>query len=347
MKLLLSLTLILIFLSGCQSGAIESPTSENNLGDTEKTSQTLPIEISSLPEEYQRLTIPYLRSQSFPGSEIEILNQLPNGSNYSQQIVNYKSEDLTIQGLLTKPNGQRPESGFPAIVFVHGYIPPQSYQTTQKYEDYVDYLAQNGFVVFKIDLRGHGESQGLPNGAYYSSDYIYDVLNAYSSLQKLDYVNENKIGLWGHSMAGNLILRTMAVKPEIPIGVIWAGAVYTYTDMQEFNISDASYQPSQNPNRGKREELFNTVGRVDEPNNPFWPNVIATNFLNDIKGKIYLHHAVDDDVVPIGYSRNLVNILKDTNIEHELYEYESGGHNINASSFNSAMSQTVKNFETM
>src|SRR5690606_38391964 len=225
-------------------------------------------------------------------------------------------------------------------------IPPLEYQTTEKYVAYVNSLASQGLVVFKIDLRGHGNSEGDPNGAYYSADYIYDTLNAYSSLQQLEYVNPDKIGLWGHSMAGNIVARSMAVKPDIPLGVIWAGAVYSYTDMAKYRIQDSSYEPSQNPNRGRRDELYQTVGAVSEDNR-FWHYVAPVYFLKDLQGRIEIHHASNDPVVNIGYSRDLAEALGNAGIGHELYEYNSGGHNIESPAFNTAIQRSANAFKNM
>src|SRR5690606_42047954 len=85
------------------------------------------------------------------------------------------SEGNKIYGLHTVPFGEVPEGGFKAIVFNHGYIPPQYYQTTERYVAYVGTLASHGFVVFKIDLRGHGNSEGEPTGSYYSPAYTIEI----------------------------------------------------------------------------------------------------------------------------------------------------------------------------
>ena len=140
---------------------------------------------------------------------------------------------------------------------MHGYIPPSTYVTTEKYTDYVDFLARSGYVVFKIDLRGHGDSEGVARGGYYSADYVIDTLNARAALENADFVNKNKIGLWGHSMAGNVVTRSLAVRPEIPAIVIWGGAVYTYDDRLKYGISDNSYRPPQDQNRnGQRRNMI-------------------------------------------------------------------------------------------
>jgi len=58
-----------------------------------------------------------------------------------------------------------------------------------------------------------------------------------------------------------------------------------------------------------------------------------------------LHHAIDDEVVDIGYSRNLNELLNKASVPHEFYEYQSGGHNISNGSFTQAMQRTVEFFK--
>lgn len=301
-------------------------------------------QVSPTPFPFQEITIPYLRSRTYKSSLAEIDRNSQNGS-YTSYLTSYDSDGLKINGQLTVPTGDKPKNGWPAIVFVHGYIPPRNYQTLVNYASYVDYLARQGFVIFKIDLRGHGNSEGEPGGGYYSGDYVTDTLNARNALQNSDFVNPNKIGLWGHSMAGNVVARALAVQPEIPAITIWAGAVYTYSDLTEFMIDDNSYQaPSEDsPSRRKRNEMFEKYGRFD-PNSDFWKQVPMTNYLEGIKGAISLNHAVDDSVVDIRYSRNLNSLLDKTSIVHELNEYPTGGHNFTGSTFNSAMQKTIEFF---
>jgi len=104
------------------------------------------------------LSIEWLRQQDYPGSEIVIEETLAPGSNYTRYIASYRSEGLKIFALLTVPSGEKPESGWPVIVFNHGYIRPDQYRTTERYVAYVDGFARNGYIVFKSDYRGHGNS---------------------------------------------------------------------------------------------------------------------------------------------------------------------------------------------
>ena len=293
-------------------------------------------------DEFARLTIPYLRVRGYT-SQLNDREQYEENNNYVSYLTSYDSDGLKINGLLTVPRGERPPAGWPAIVFVHGYIPPSLYVTTQKYEDYVQYLARNGLVVFKIDLRGHGESEGSPGGAYYSSSYVIDTLNAYAALKSSPFVDPNRIGLWGHSMAGNVTLRAFVVKTDIPALVLWAGAGYSYQDLAKYGLNDNSYRPPTDTSArtSERSRLREKHGSFSSES-AFWRSVAPTNFLESTRGAVQIHHAVNDPVVDIGYSRDLANELARANLVYELYEYQSGGHNIEGVSFSQAMLRTVE-----
>lgn len=311
------------------------------------------------------INIEYLREQNIDSQAPVIEQVLAPGSNYKRYIASYVSEGNKIFGLLTIPNEVAPEGGFPAIVFNHGYIPPSDYVTTEKYIAYVDTLARNGFVVFKIDMRGHGNSDGVPTGSYFSSAYTIDAISALKSLQKLEsevpeelastapIVNSDRIGMWGHSMAGNLLLRAMLVEEDVKAGVIWAGAVYSYEDFAKYRISDSSYRGrprtsrEETPNREVSEEIAQLRENSENLNfsDPFWKSISLTQNINYLNAPLQIHHAVDDATVDIGYSRDLAKVLEENNKDYELYEYNSGGHNISGISFNTAIQRTVDFFK--
>src|SRR3989344_3216699 len=69
-----------------------------------------------LREDLNPLTIESLRNGEYPGSNIVIEQTLDPGSNYDRYIASYRSEGLKIYALLTVPQGDKPSSGWPAIV---------------------------------------------------------------------------------------------------------------------------------------------------------------------------------------------------------------------------------------
>jgi fermentation-respiration switch protein FrsA (DUF1100 family) len=299
----------------------------------------------------QELTIKYLRSLEITGSEITIEQNLADGPNYHQYLASYISEGNKIYALLTVPFGDPPPGGFKAIVFCHGYIPPTVYRTTERYTAYVDYLARSGFVVFKIDYRGNGKSEGEPAGTYFSPGYTIDAIAALKSLQRMDIIDPQGIGMWGHSMAGNLVLRAMEMEPDIQVGVIWAGAVYSYDDFTRYGINDTSYRPpptqeggGESGGRSRTQLIFDTYGRPDTAVD-YWKAVSLTENIDYLTKPLQMHHAQDDPVVNIGYSVDLAAVLQARGKEYEFYTYEGGGHNLVSPYFDQAMRRTVAFFK--
>lgn len=281
-----------------------------------------------------------------PGSPITIEETLEDGPNYLRYYAYYLSEGYKIYGLLTVPFGEQPATGWPAIVFNHGYIVPEVYRTTERYVAYVDQLARSGYIVFRIDYRGHDRSEGEARGAYGDPGYLADVLNAVAALQSYPEADPQRIGMWGHSMGGYLTLRAMVVSKDIKAGVIWAGVVASYPDMLCcWRRTDNFITPTPDPDRprGWRTGWVELYG--DPETNPdFWNSVSATSYLADISGPLQLHHGTNDHSVPIEFSQTLYNKLVEAGKTVEYYEYEGDDHNL-AKYFSLAMSRTIKFFD--
>jgi dipeptidyl aminopeptidase/acylaminoacyl peptidase len=290
-----------------------------------------------------------MRQRQYPGSPIVIEQTLDSGSNYSRYIASYQSEGLKIYALLTVPFGEKPASGWPVIIFNHGFIPPEVYRTTERYVAYVDSLARNGYIVFRPDYRGHDNSEGIPSGAYGSPDYVVDVLNAVASMKAYPDADPARIGMWGHSMGGYITLRSMVITHDVKAGVIWAGVVASYPDMlsrwrrrPNAAVQTATPFPG-GPGRRWRTELIETYGSPEE-NPAFWASISANAFLGDLSGPLQLHHGTADTSVPLEFSEMLYQQVQAAGKYVELYTYPGSDHNI-SSGFSLAMQRTVQFFD--
>lgn len=290
------------------------------------------------------MSIVAMRQTPYPGSDIVLHEQLERGANYSRFYASYLSEGLTIYGLLTVPDGEAPPNGWPAIVFNHGYIPPDVYRTTERYVAYVDSLARSGYVVFRIDYRGHDRSEGEARGAYGDPGYTVDVLNAVASLKRFPVVDAQRIGMWGHSMGGFLTLRAMVISPDIKAGVIWAGVVGSYEDLLNRWRRRGAETATPVPAFGRswRWAWAEEYGMPEE-NPDFWNGVSANAFLADISGPIQLHHGTADESVPPALSEILYEQMLEVGKTVELYLYEGDNHNL-SNSFSDAMFRTIQFF---
>jgi dipeptidyl aminopeptidase/acylaminoacyl peptidase len=320
--------LILVLLTAC-APLMQSLPGPSLLAET--ATETPSVTPTPTPDP---LSIEYLRSRDYPASELTIEETLEVGDNYFRYIASYMSDGLKQYGLLTIPLGVKPETGWPVIIFNHGYIPPEIYQTTERYVAYVDGFARSGYIVFRPDYRGHANSEGLARGAYSRPDYVIDVLNAVSAIKIFPDADPDRIGMWGHSMGGYITLRAMVVDHDIKAGVIWAGVVAPYADM--INIEGR-------PRFGTHSLLQRNGDPELSPE--FWASISANSFLEDIRGPLQLHHGTADDSVPSSYSSRLAADLDAIGKTVELYIYEGDDHNL-SQNFSAAMLRSIEFFDT-
>ncbi|MBW6473847.1 MAG: alpha/beta fold hydrolase [Anaerolineaceae bacterium] len=326
------------------TSAIPTPSTTPSITSTSTPSPTSTITPTSTPTLHP-MTILAMRQTPYPGSEIVIENTLTAAYNYNRYYAYYLSEGYKIYGLLTVPTGDPPEGGWPSIVFNHGYIPPTQYRTTERYIAYVDWLARSGYIVFRIDFRGHDQSEGIALGAYGDPGYTVDVLNAVTSLKQFPLANPEKIGVWGHSMGGYLTLRSMVISEDIKAGVIWAGVVASYPDMMtrwRRNTPGPAPTPPTFARRWQQEWV--TVYGTNEENPDYWSSISANSFVSEISGPIQLHHGTADESVPLVFSELLWNEILAVNGEVEFYTYEGDDHNLSGY-FSLAMTRTIEFFD--
>ena len=302
------------------------------------------------------LMVEVMRRRDYPGSELVIEETLEPGENYDRYIASYLSDGYKIYALLTVPWGAPPPTGWPVIVFNHGWIEPSEYRTALRYVEYVNYLARSGYIVFRSDYRGHDRSEGVANGPYSNPDYVIDVLNGLASVITHPAADPDRVGMWGHSMGGYITLRAMVVSDRIRAGVIWGGVVAPYPDLFARGLvptatPDPSFtptpaggtpQPTRGPSRWRR-GLFGIYGTPEE-NPAFWAGISSNSYLADISGPLQLHHAYDDPTVPFQASEVLHSQMQAAGQLSELYLYENDTHDID-NNFYTAMGRSLEFFD--
>jgi dipeptidyl aminopeptidase/acylaminoacyl peptidase len=249
---------------------------------------------------------------------------------------------------MTIPRGERPLSGWPVVIFNHGFIPPNQYKTTERYIAYQDGFASHDYIVFRSDYRGHGNSEGGAVGGYSSPAYTIDVLNALASVKRYPDADPSRIGMWGHSMGGQITLRAMVVSKDIKAGVIWGGVVGSYPDLLEHWRRPTDVAVTLSPTSGRggrwRADLITIYGSPDD-NPGFWAAISPNSYLRDLSGPVQLHHSTTDESVPFVLSELLYAEILAVGVPVEFYVYEGDDHDITAN-FVTAMQRSVDFFDT-
>ena len=291
--------------------------------------------VAATPATLHPLTIAAMRIKIYPGSQMVIEQSLAANANYSRYVASYYSDGNNVFGLLTVPNGRMPQDGWPLILFNHGYIDPAIYRTTERYVAYQDAFARNGYVTFKSDYRGHGFSEGSTDietnqGGNRHAAYTSDVLNALSSLKLRTDVDADKIGMWGHSMGGQITLRAMVISNEVKAGSIWAGTVADYATMWDRWEDRTRANPQWSSRiRNWRAELVADYGTPEE-NPAFWSSISPNAYVDDLSGAVLLQHATGDSIVPVAYSDIVNTEIEAVGGEVSYFRYIGDDHNLSA-----------------
>ncbi len=133
-----------------------------------------------------------------------------------------KQAGITLAGTLTLPGK---EGSFPAVVLISGSGQQNRNEEVAGHRPFLvisDYLTRNGIAVLRYDDRGVGQSTGDFATAT-SVDFAKDAESAVEYLKTRNEINNQKIGLIGHSEGGMIAPMVASTSDDVSFIVLLAG----------------------------------------------------------------------------------------------------------------------------
>jgi dipeptidyl aminopeptidase/acylaminoacyl peptidase len=283
-----------------------APPASNGAGHA-ASSSTAPATPSATIAALNPLTIAAMRARSYPASILTPVRSDGDQGGYVTSVVSFVSDGLTEYALMSVPDGKRPAAGWPVVIISHGYIDPRTYRTDDgSYAQFIATLARARYLVLKPDYRGHGQSQGVPEGGYLTPVYTYDLLNLISTVKADPLADKTRIGLFGHSLGAYEVLRAMVVSPDIRAVVLMAGVVGSLYDIF-YNWNTKNATPAAPPPVVQQQVAQSVIAGNGTPqtNPDFWNQASPINYVDDVTAATQINQDVGDTVVPKLFSDHL------------------------------------------
>jgi len=141
----------------------------------------------------------------------------------SEDISFYNDVDkITLAGTLTTPKNKK---NFPTVILISGSGPQNRNEEIMNHKPFLvisDFLTRNGIAVLRYDDRGIGKSEGDYSKAN-SKDLSRDTEAAIKYLKSRKEINNNKIGLIGHSEGGLIAPMIASNSKDVGFLVLLAG----------------------------------------------------------------------------------------------------------------------------
>ncbi|MBD3189064.1 MAG: prolyl oligopeptidase family serine peptidase [Candidatus Heimdallarchaeota archaeon] len=229
---------------------------------------------------------------------------------YEMEYVKYPTfDDQKIPAILYKPKIEEGKK-YPAVVQVHGGPTGQYFQN---FDMFGQVFAHNGFVILKPNIRGstgYGKEFMEMNLMDWGGGDAKDVIHGKKFLEQLDYVDPNRMGVFGGSYGGYMtfIQLTKYADASWNAGSAWIGISRLKT-MYDRSRPHFKYF------------LESHMGTYEE-NKELWEDRSALNFIENIKAPVQIIHGVNDPRCPIEESRQFKEkLLEMGKKEKEAFEY--------------------------
>jgi dipeptidyl-peptidase-4 len=219
----------------------------------------------------------------------------------------------SLNAWMIKPQNFDPAKKYPLLMFVYGG--PGSQTVKDQYNSFNQFwyqsLAAQGYIVVSVDNRGTGAKGRDFRTVTYQELGKYEIadqISAAKTFGQMDYIDAERIGIWGWSYGGYMSSLGITKGADIFKAAI---AVAPVTNWRFYdNIYTERYMRTPQENESGYDE-----------NSPI-------NHVEKLKGSYFLVHGTADDNVHVQNTMRMVESLVQANKQFDLFIYPDKNHGI-------------------
>lgn len=224
-------------------------------------------------------------------------------------------DGLELDGYIMKPTDFDPSKEYPILFYVYGEPWGQTVANRWGGSLYLWHtmLTQQGYIVASIDNRGTKSPRGFDwRRSIYKNLGVVTVRDQYDALQQMlerwDFIDESRVGIWGHSGGGSQTLNALFRYPDsYHMGMALA-------PVPDLTLYDTIYQERYSGLLPESAERYKETSAITHAEN--------------LKGDLLLVHGTGDDNVHFQGSERLVNELIKHGKQFEFFAYPNRSHGI-------------------
>lgn len=234
----------------------------------------------------------------------------------------------TLHYRLFKPAKLEKGKQYPVIVNVYGGPHAQRVVNNWRSKNlYFQYMAQQGYVIFQLDNRGsYNRGKRFEDPIYKKLGVVEvaDQIRGVEFLRTLDYVDPQRIGVYGHSYGGYMALMTMFKAPEyFQAGV--SGAPVTDWTLYDTHYTERYLgHPKDNAQGYQQSAVF--------------------DYADGLQGPLMIYHGMADDNVLFTHATKLFKQLQDNMQPFEMMTYPGSKHSLRGKKVQTHLHQTITHF---
>jgi len=230
------------------------------------------------------------------------------------EFFDFKTVDGTdLNGWMLKPENFDPNVAHPVLMFVYGGPGSQTVKNQWAASNYWwhTYLTQKGYIVVSVDNRGTGgRGQEFKKSTYQQLGKfeVEDQIAAAKYLGAQDYVDADRIGIWGWSYGGYMSSLALFKGNDVFKTAIAVAPVTNWRYYDTIYTERYMRTPQENPD-----------GYDD--NSPI-------NYVDMLEGNYLLVHGMGDDNVHFQNTVDLISALNAAGKQYDLAVYPNKNHGI-------------------